>query len=53
MKAWVDYWEFGAWDNIECSAQRGYVCQTFKGRLLSSCLCPNNHGFTAKPRLMK
>ena len=33
MTAWVNSWESGAWDNIECSAQRGYVCQTYKGNL--------------------
>ena len=26
-------WDNGLWNDVDCSGQRGYVCQTYKGKL--------------------
>ena len=34
VKTWVESWDDGSWNNIDCAAQRGYVCQIYKGNYL-------------------
>ena len=31
METWVSAGESGTWSSVDCAAQRGYVCQTYKG----------------------